>query len=295
MNLRSIDLNLLVVLDALLEERHVSRAAARLGLSQPATSAALQRCRFLFGDPLLERGGSAMRPTPRAEALRAPLKSLLAATEHLVARTDLPLHQLRQTLRLTMADHPALVVTARLLRALRDTAPGLDLVIQPWLGADAARQALIDGSTDIAVSVFPAPDDDLHREALLRERYMVVMRRRHPAARNFTLRSWLRHPHILVSGRGDQRTPLDAALAERGLSRRIGLVVPSFQLVPALLAECDMIAMLPSRCVPDDRALAVFPPPIPVEGFTLHLAWHKRRRGDRAVRHLAGVLADLLA
>ena len=130
------------------------------------------------------------------------------------------------------------------------TAPGVDLVIQPWHGADAAWSALVDGTSDIAVSVFPPAEDDLHREELLSEHYVVAMRVGHPAASAFDLESWLSYPHVLVSGRGDTRTPLDAELAHRGLTRRVGLVVPNFQMVPTLLAGSDMIAMLPSRVLP---------------------------------------------
>ena len=294
MNLRSLDLNLLVVLDALLDEAHVSRAADRLGMSQPAASAALQRCRHLFGDELLERGRGIMRLTPKAEALRAPLKSLLAGVVDLVDPPQVPLREMRRTLRITMADYPALLVVALLQQELQHSAPGIDLVIQPWHGADAARLQLMDGTSDLAVSVFPPADDDLHREELLVEHYVVAMRAGHPAAQDFTLDAWLRHPHILVSGRGDTRTPLDRELAGRGLARHVGLVVPSFQIVSSLLQGSDMIAMLPSRVVTAEGELVAFPPPIPVSGFPLHLAWHRRRATDTALRHVAAVVASLL-
>lgn len=294
MNLRSLDLNLLVVLEALLDEAHVSRAADRLGLSQPAASAALQRCRHLFRDELLERGRGTMRLTPKAEALRAPLKSLLAGVGDLVDPPAVPLHEIRQALRITTADYPALFVIAPVQRELQSSAPGIDLVIQPWHGADAARLALVEGSTDLAISVLPPADDDLHREELLTEHYLVAMRTDHPAASTFDLDAWLSYPHILVSGRGDTRTPLDAELASRGLSRRVGLVVPNFQMVPSLLRGSDMIAMLPSRVMPSGDAFISFPPPIPVSGFPLHLAWHRRRAKDAALQHVATILSTLL-
>ena len=294
MNLRSLDLNLLVVLDALLDEAHVSRAADRLGLSQPAASAALQRCRHLFRDELLERGRGTMRLTPKAEALRSPLKSLLAGVTDLVDPPQAQLHEIRQTLRMTMADYPALFVIAPLQQELQQSAPGLDLVIQQWHGAKAARAALVDGASDLAISVFPPAEDDLHREELLSEHYIIAMRAGHPAAKEFGLDAWLRHPHILVSGRGESKTPLDDELARRGLARRVGIVVPNFQMVPSLLKGSDMIAMLPSRCVPEDGNLVTFAPPIPAPGFPLHLAWHRRRAKDAAVQHVAGILGRLL-
>lgn len=295
-NLRGIDLNLLVVLDALLDEAHVSHAADRLGLSQPAASAALQRCRYLFRDELLERGRGTMYLTPRAEALRAPLKSLLADIVDIIDPPEIPLAELRQTLRLTTSDYPALVILGPLLQELQATAPGIDIVIQPWHGADSAQTALIDGSSDIAISVFPRDHDELRRELMVEETYRVAMRRDHPAARHFDLKAWLAYPHIIVSGRGDVRSPLDAELATRGMMRRVGLVVPTFQMVPELLEQSEMIAMLPSHCFPAaaDQRLAVFEPPIPVAGFPVHLAWHRRRDNDLALRHVTGILSAIL-
>lgn len=294
MNLRSLDLNLLVILDALLDEAHVSRAAERLGLSQPAASAALQRCRHLFRDDLLERGRGTMRLTAKAQSLRAPLKSLLAGVTDLVDPPELPLAEIRQTLRIGMADYPALFVTGPLQRALAGSAPGIDLVIQPWHGAAAARAALVEGSTDIAISVLADQDADIQREELLAEHYVIALRPGHPAIAGFDLDRWLAWPHILVSARGEARSPLDADLARLGRTRRVGLVVPSFGMVPGLLRGSDMIAMLPSRVAAASDDLAVLPVPIAVAGFPLHLAWHRRRATDAGLQHVASVLAGLL-
>jgi len=294
MNLRSIDLNLLVALDALLDEAHVSRAAVRIGLSQPAMSAALQRCRGLFDDELLERGRGTMRLTPKAEALRAPLKSLLAGVADLIDPGDIPLKDIRQSLRVIMTDFPALYVIGSLQQQLQRSAPGIDLIIQPWHGADASRTALLDGAADIAVSVFPGDDEDLSKVELFFETYRVAMRQGHPAAGAFSLDAWLSYPHILVSGRGDNRTPLDADLDRLGRTRRVGLVVPSFGMVPGLLRGSDMIAMLPSRVLPHANDLLAFEPPVGVSGFPLHLAWHRRRTGDAGLQHVARLLTALL-
>ena len=295
MNLRSFDLNLLVILDALLDEAHVSRAADRLGLTQPTTSVALQRCRHLFGDELLERGRGTMYLTSKAEALRMPLKSLLAEVVDLIDPADVPLAEIRQTLRITiMTDYPALFVVAPLQRELQRTAPGIDIVLQPWHGTDAARAALLDGSSDLAFSVFPPSVDDLHRQEVLIEHYVIAMRAGHPAAEAFGLEAWLAYPHVIVSGRSDARTQVDPEFETRGLSRRVGFVVPTLQMVPALLESSDMMAMVPSRVLRNFTGLVSFPPPIPIADFPLHLAWHRRRAKDPGLQHVAAILGELL-
>ena len=295
-NLRAIDLNLLVVLDALLDEAHVSRAALRLNLSQPAASAALQRCRALFADDLLERGRGTMRRTPKAEALRGPLKSLLAGVRGLVDPPATPLREIARVLRLSMADNPAVAIVGALQRRLRQAAPGVDLVVQPWQGSDVAAQALRTGETDIAVSAFEGDLDGIVRRKLSDERYVVAMRADHPAARGLDLARWLDWPHVVVSGHGARHGILDDLLAREGRERRIGLVVPSFQMVPAVLLESDLIALMPARTVPaaDRSGLAVLEPPIPVPGFPLHMAWHRRQDGDPVVGLVAAVMTDIL-
>jgi DNA-binding transcriptional LysR family regulator len=299
MNLRSIDLNLLVILDALLEEAHVTRAAKRLALSQPATSSALERCRFLFKDALLERGAGRMRLTPKARSLRAPLKQALSGLESALEPPAVDLKSLKRTLRLEMSDGLIATAVGPLHAKLRVTAPGLDLVVVPWRSAQDALHQLEQGDADIAVSAFPDIGADFRRVEVMSETYRVAMRAKHPALagakRGLSLDKWLAYPHILVSGRGETRGTLDEALARVGRTRRVGLVVPSFLVVPSLLAESDLIALAPSRLVSASRTLAVLKPPIPVDGFTLHAAWHARRDDDPVVRHVIAMLGEVLA
>ena len=293
-NLRSVDLNLLVVLDALLDEAHVSRAAQRLNLSQPATSAALQRCRALFGDDLLERGRGTMWRTPKAEALRAPLKSLLAGALDLIDPPAVPVSEISRVLHLSMADYPAVAIVSPLQRALRKVASGIDLVIQPWHSAPDAVAALRHGDTDIAISVLDREEEDLFRTELLYETYVVALRADHPAVQTFDLDRWLAWPHIVVSGSGARRGNLDAILEAAGRQRRIGLVVPSFQMVPALLADSDMIALMP-RHGPPQSALAglrILHPPLHVPGFALHMAWHRRNPANPVIDLVTRLLTE---
>jgi DNA-binding transcriptional LysR family regulator len=294
MNLRGIDLNLLVVLDALLDEAHVSRAAHRLNLSQPAVSSALQRCRDLFGDRLLERGRGGMTRTPLAEALRAPLRSILAEVESFLDPKELPFDRIERVVRITTADDPTAQLASPLVESLARTAPGITVVFRPWLGQDAVARELLDGDTDLAIAVFDREIENVEIRTLFDAEYVVAMRKGHPAAAAFDLAAWLAYPHVVVSGRGDLRTPLDPHLAAIGYRRRVGLVVPSFQLVPSVLVATDMMAMLPRQSLAAHAHLdmVVFPPPVSIDGFTLRVAWHARQNLDRAVQHVCGIVRE---
>jgi DNA-binding transcriptional LysR family regulator len=288
MNLRAIDLNLLVALDALLDEVHVSRAAYRLNLSQPAASNALQRCRDLFGDQLLERGRGTMRRTPRAEALRGQLKSLLAEVHDLIDPPAVALSDLTQIVRITVADDPTAIFAPPLIAALRKIAPGISIIFQPWRGAESAALSLLNGEADIAISVFPRDIEGLQRIKLMEETYGVAMRRGHPAAEQFDLDAWLNWPHIVVSGQGEMQSPLDDQLSAIGQSRKVGVVLPSFQLVFPLLIESDHVAMVPRRSFMryNHPGLVCFEPPTPVDGFPLHLAYHTRQSNDPGLQYV---------
>jgi len=291
MNLRTLDLNLLVVLDTLLSERHVTRAGKRLGLSQPATSNALERLRRMFDDPLLERSPRGLELTARARALREPLGELLQGVSTLVEGAPaVPLAQLEQTVRLSVADYGVAAFVGPLLASLAERAPGVELVCLPWSGADEAQAALEAGSLDVALSVLSP--SNLRFRTILRETYVVALREGHPAL-PLTLSRWLAHPHIVVSGRGSALGPLDTVLAERGLRRRVGVVVPSFLAVPALLEQSDCIALIPERLARLSSGIEYGKPPVPVPGYDVALVWHPRNDEDRAVAFVRDELARL--
>lgn len=297
MNLRGIDLNLLVVLDALLDEAHVTRAATRLGLSQPATSSALDRCRHLFADPLLERRAGGMSLTTKAEALRAPLKRALEAATAVLDQPEPDLAQIRQTVRLIISDHPAILVASELHGRLKESAPGLDIVLMPWHGSEESLEKLARGEVDIIASVLAPLGPDYRQSEVAREDYVVALRADHPAAAGFDLDRWLAYPHIVVSGRGAIATETDRVLAQMGRSRRVGMVVPSFLMVPPLLLSSDLIALIPRRCLPQavQTGLTILEPPLPMADFPLHLATHVRSQNDIAVSHVVGEIRHILA
>lgn len=297
MDLRSVDLNLLAVLEALLDECHVSRAASRIGLSQSATSSALERCRHLFRDRLLERRRGSMRLTPTAEALREPLKAALDQLRDVLKLKEAEVDRARRTVHLIMADALGGLLSAPLYRELSRTAPGVDIVLHPWSGGVHALEALRKGDIDLAISSLPqGGETEVHRETFLEGAYRVVMRDGHPAAADFGIERWLAFPHMIVAS-GEAREPLDDQLEAMGRRRRIGLVVPSFMLIADILRDSDLIALIPAPCIRDADAqgLATFSPPVPVGGFTLHLGWARRRDSDIVLRHVTATLKALVS
>ena len=288
--LRGFDLNLLVTVDALLDEAHVGRAAERLGLSQPATSNALARARAMFGDPLLVRAPGGLRRTPRAEAMREALRAALAELAGLVSAGPPDLADLRGAVRLVASDVPAAALGAALTAELAKRAPGLDLIFHPWHAGDEVAR-LERGEVDLVITVASARGASLRTEPLGTYPYAVVMRRNHPAAavETFDLDDWLAFPHVVVSGRGDRRGSVDAALARIGRHRRVATVAPTFLHALELLCDTDLLAAFPTGVMVSAAAarLTSRPAPIALEPVSLHLVRHHRTDMDPAVTVVA--------
>lgn len=239
-----------------------------------------------------------MRRTPRAEQLRGSLKALLADVQALVDPPDIPLAEIRQTIRFATSDQIAALLLPGLFAALAHTAPGIDLILPPWRGAAGVTEDLLRGEAGLALSLFEQDVPGLSRRLALNEHYAVFMRPDHPAADGpLDLDRWLSFPHIVVSGHGDRRGSVDMHLERLGKARRVGLVVPSFQIVPGMLRATDFIATLPghSLLTDDRKRLVTRAPPLPIPGFPMHFAWPSRSNGDKALMHVMETLAGLLA
>lgn len=238
-----------------------------------------------------------MRLTPKGEALRRPLAAILHQIESALDLELPQLAQIRQAVHIVMADALGAFLGRSLQQAVGRAAPGIDLVLHPWEGGAAALAKLAGGTVDLAVSVLPALDQRLfHAEQVFAECYVVAMRDNHPAANDFGLDAWCDWPHVLVSAEGGTHTSVDDVLATVGKARRVAMVVPSFLLVPELLRCSDMMALIPTLCTAGGagRGLAILAPPLPLEGFALQLAWHRRRDHDQAVRYVADEITKLL-
>lgn len=293
-NLRRLDVNLLVTLDVLLSECNVTRAAERLHLSQPSVSVHLAKLRDIFSDPLLLPGARGMRPTARAEALREPLRMALEALERAVAPAEpfVPA-QATHTWRAAASDYSESTVLLPALRRLRSAAPGTRLAVLELAPPLLARQ-LEQGDIDLAFHTTEGAPPALRRRALFKERYVLVGRAGHPRlARRPSLAQFGSLEHVIVSPDGGGfHGVTDQALAAAGMTRRVVLSVPHFLFVRAVLEQSDLVAMLPSRLVRDSDALRVVEPPVEVPGYEMSILWHERSHRDAAHQWLRDCIAD---
>jgi DNA-binding transcriptional LysR family regulator len=248
MNLNSLDLNLLVALDALLREANVSRAAIRIGLSQPAASHALQRLRELIGDPLLVRAGARMELTPRAQALRGPLAQVLDQVRGLFVPDDFEAARSERQFRLMMPDLAVELLVPLLMAKITQVAPNVRIDIVPWRGP-AIFTAEFARTIDLVISIGDA-FKGFHRQLLYTDSDALAVRRGHPLGAKLKRRdAFLSTRHVAVVIRGQNEDLIDGWLRSKAIERRIGLVVPGYIEALHVVARTDLVAFVPRRLI----------------------------------------------
>lgn len=300
MNLALLDLNLLVVLDALLRERSVTRAAKRVGKSQPAVSNALSRLREVLQDPLLVRSGGAMELTPRGREIAPLVREALGAVERAMAPpVAFEAATARETFRLAATDYIEMVLLPRIVTRAAAKAPGVTLDVRP-IGESSPLDGVQDGTLDGALGVFIKLPPGFRKKVLAKERFQCVARAGHPALRKgaLTLEAFAKLSHVLAAPRRSGPSAVDTLLAERGLSRHVALVVSHFLVVPLVIAETDLVATLPARAahlLAERLDLAVFDPPFPSGGFEISHVWHERTQASAPHAWLRRLIAGASA
>lgn len=291
MQLRNVDLNLLKAFDALMDERSVTKAAARLALTQPAVSGTLNRLRDLIGDPLFVRSQRGVVPTARALELVAPVKQILASIEAVLRPVDFEPGEAAFTVSVAATDYALRAVVMPFITALRPLAPGIKVAVVQ-AGTGAIHQRMERGQLDMALLTPELTPPDLHSQALFDERYVCVLREDHPVAgkRKLSLDRFCELDHGIVSlDGGGFSGATDEALKRLGRERRVVVSVPSFVMLLDLVRSSDLVALVPKRLLKEPTGLRVLEPPLDVPGFTKLLAWHARTHedvGQRWVRDL---------
>jgi DNA-binding transcriptional LysR family regulator len=285
MDLRRLDLNLLLVFEAVALERSVSKAAARLGLGQPAVSAALGRLRAALDDDLFVRVGGAMTPTPRAERLTGGVTAAL--DELRTSFTEGTFEPARSTDTFTVAstDYTSLVLLPALVAAMRQKAPRAHLCVVGYEKDEVARLTDL-GAIDLALGVFPSPPTRDVVTRLFADSFVGICRPRHPALvrGGLSLARYLEADHALVSVRRDRVGAIDRALAVSGKTRKVALVVPHLLALPPVLADTDLVAAVPARAAARflSEGLVSFELPVAVPRWHVHMLWSAARRKEAA-------------
>ncbi|KAA1184677.1 LysR family transcriptional regulator [Rhizobium tropici] len=300
-DLRRVDLNLLVVFETLMRQRHVGRSGEALGLTQPAVSHALSRLRHLLGDPLFVRHAGGVRPTPRAEALDAPIGHALAAVRTALAEASTvafnPARAVR-TVSIGASDYADLVLMPALMAEVRASAPGLDIrrrsTSREVLLGDLRRRDI-----DLVIGPLAAAPDGLVLTPLFTEHLVLVAQKGHPAlAAEMSLKMLAELEHLLVSLGGDATGSLDQRLGETGLSRRVVMTLPNFLAAPFIVGATDLVALLAERVarrLADAAAIAIHPQPAPVPTWSIGLARLAGAAPDPAIDWIAAKAAKVAA
>lgn len=298
MDIDRIDLNLLVTLETLLTERNVTKAAARLHLSQPAVSAQLARLRDVFDDPLLVPAHRGMTPTAKGLELAEPLRVALDRLRGtLRSHRDFSPERATLTVSLACTDYVQAAVVLPLVLDLRRHAPGVRIAVRHLRPTDLARQ-LAEGDVDLAIATADPDHPHLRSRHLFDETYALIGRQDHPDLHDgLGIEAFARLEHVVVSPSGGGfATPVDDALALLGHRREVVMSAASFLFVPRIVAASDLVGLVPRRLMLGaTQGLAVIDLPWLAERFAVDLIWHERSHAHAGHRWLRERLVTLAA
>ncbi len=291
------DLNLLPVFIVMMEERNVTRAAERLGITQPALSNALNRLRETLRDPLFIRERYGMRPTQMAEELAPVIIDALAKIdEAIVGQQDFDPQRAERLFTIAPNSYVEFVLMPSIVSKLRERAPGIRLRLIPF-NNDATEAGAVSGATDMVMGRIVDPPDNLVVQHLMDDGLACVVRAGHPDIRDGISREQyetLKHVNVIPPGR--LRAGLFQALGQKGLNREVAVSVTHFLAVPEMIAVTDYCATLPGlicRHLAADPRLRVLPAPVDLGTFPVEMAWHVRYRQDPAHRWLRSLIVEV--
>jgi DNA-binding transcriptional LysR family regulator len=291
------DLNLLPVFVVLMEERNVTRAAERLGITQPALSNTLNRLRDTFRDPLFVRERYGIRPTELAEELAPAITQALAKLDDVIlGQQDFDPLTAERLFTIAPNDYVEFVLVPAIVERLRKVAPGIRLRLTPF-GSDIAETGVMSGTTAMVMGRLTDPPDNLVVQHLMDDGLACVVRADHPEIGDSISRDEyerLKHVNMLPPGR--LRAGLFQSLERQGLKREVAVSVTHFLSIPELVAVTDYCTTLPTlicRRIALDPRLKVLPPPVDLGTFPVQMAWHVRHRNDPAHRWLRGLIGEV--
>ena len=299
MNLRSIDLNLLVVFDAIFRAGNISVAAQQIGMSQPAASNALTRFRSLVDDPLFIRNPTGVTPTQKARELAEPIRQALTLLEStLEPRMGYDYTKDNAPLLIAMEELSELILVPRLVSRMRQIAPGIRVGVSQETGAaslDALRKGTLDMSLEYAREALPT---EYRSRILFQEERVAVVRRDHESIGNsLSLETYLRAPHVVLNQRVRGATSVNAFLEKKGWKRNIALEIPTYLSVPTVLMRTDFVATMPRRVashLAEFYPLKIFRLPFAMAPLQFELIWHESRSGSARHEWMRNTISNLI-
>jgi DNA-binding transcriptional LysR family regulator len=295
MNWGAFDLNLLIVFDAVMQERSVTRAGSRIGLSQPAMSHALNRLRYMLKDELFIRTPEGMVPTPRAETLAQPLRSALSEMQLALEPAAFDPAASDRRFALAVNNYAAVVLAAPLVAAVSAAAPAVTLDLRPSGTLDIVDR-LDRGDLDLTIGGMPSPGERFATAPLFEDPFVMVMRRGHPASgRKLTAKAVAALPHLDISSSREDTSFKDRWLAEHGLVRRIALRAPYLS-AAAILVQSDLVVTLSRRIAQEfvrNHPLVICKPPYDSPLVRTVMLWHRRLERHPAHRWLRDVVMSV--
>ncbi|MNX85180.1 LysR family transcriptional regulator [Achromobacter deleyi] len=299
MNLKDVDLNLLVVFNELQKHRRVSVAAQSLGISQPGVSNALSRLRKLLGDELFLRTSRGMVPTPYAESLAQPIADALGALHGtLNARASFDPARSERAFVIGVNDVGETYFLPRLMQALDAAAPGVTIRTVRTTSIDV-RDEMERGRMDLAMGFLPGLKSGFFQRLLFRQPYVCIFRQDHPLARSgVSVRQFRAAEHVAIVSEGTGHGVVDEVIGQAGIHRRLRLTVPHFMAVGPVLQATDMIAVVPRRfadCACEPFGLATAPCPVKIPESVINVFWHARNHREPANQWLRQVVVDEFA
>lgn len=299
MELRKIDLNLLVIFNQLLVDRRVSTVADRLDLTQPAVSNALKRLRLLLQDELFLRTSRGMEPTPYALQLAEPVAYALGTLHSaLNQRTSFDPLSSTRTFTLAVTDIGEIYFMPILMNALADQAPNIRISTVRNT-ASSLKEDMEAGTVDLAIGLLPSLQAGFFQRRLFRQRYVCMYRKEHPLAKKpITLEDFCEAEHVCVIAANTGHGEVDVLLERAGITRRMRLVVPHFIAVGHILQTTDLIATVPERFAARCEGpfnLTSSPHPAKLPDIAINLFWHAKYHRDPANRWLRQLVFDLFS
>lgn len=296
-NISGIDLNLLVVLQTVLEERSATRAARRLSVTQSAVSNALARLRVLFDDALVVRNARGLSPTPRALALMPQLDALVEQAARVLAAPEVfAPSSTRREFSLACSDYYSAILVPRLMQLLKERAPLAALRVR---SLDELPEHGLERDVDVHIGIPPSIPNGCLSTVLFEDRFVCLVRRGSvkPGTRRLLSRSFLQASHVRISVLGRMRDPVDMLLEGQGLTRTVALTVPYFSVVPFVVHETGLVATMSRRLAEVHArhlAIQLLEPPLELSQYGVQMIWHRRTDADDGARFLRELIAEAM-